>query len=222
MNALMKTPKMDLSIGLVTEVGDPNGRFRVKVKLLSHYGPDGQEYEMWARVTVPIAGAGYGTVFMPDVDDEVLVGFIEGDPTHPIVLGSMFNGVATPPHNPEDSGSVKRWSITGHKGTTVDIDESRSSKVTIKTKNGVKVEVNDSGSKVVCTNGSETVELRPGEVNVTSSGTAKVEAAMVEVTAGMVTVDAAISQFSGIVTCDVLQTNTVISTTYTPGAGNIW
>ena len=42
------------------------------------------------------------------------------------------------------------------------------------------------------------------------------------VSAGMVKVDAAMSKFSGIVKCDVLQTNSVISSSYTPGAGNIW
>ena len=40
--------------------------------------------------------------------------------------------------------------------------------------------------------------------------------------AGMVTVDAALAKFSGIVKCEVLQATSVISTTYTPGAGNIW
>lgn len=43
-----------------------------------------------------------------------------------------------------------------------------------------------------------------------------------QVTAGMVKVDAAISTFSGMVKCDVLQTNAVISASYTPGAGNVW
>jgi len=38
----------------------------------------------------------------------------------------------------------------------------------------------------------------------------------------MVTVDAAMSKFSGVVKCDVLISNSVISTSYTPGAGNIW
>ncbi len=38
----------------------------------------------------------------------------------------------------------------------------------------------------------------------------------------MVTVDAAISQFSGVVHCDTLITNSVVSPSYTPGAGNIW
>ena len=49
-----------------------------------------------------------------------------------------------------------------------------------------------------------------------------VNAAQVAVSAGMVTVDAGMSRFSGVVQCDTLISNTVISATYTPGAGNIW
>ena len=44
----------------------------------------------------------------------------------------------------------------------------------------------------------------------------------VEVSAGMVTVDAAMARFSGIVKCETLISTSVISTSYTPGAGNIW
>jgi hypothetical protein len=44
----------------------------------------------------------------------------------------------------------------------------------------------------------------------------------VQVSAGQVTVNAAMSTFSGMVKCDVMQATTVIATTYTPGAGNVW
>jgi hypothetical protein len=42
------------------------------------------------------------------------------------------------------------------------------------------------------------------------------------VSAAMVTVDAAMSKFSGVIQCDTLISSTVVSATYTPGAGNIW
>ena len=54
------------------------------------------------------------------------------------------------------------------------------------------------------------------------SAKVKVNASQVEVSAGMVKVDAAMSKFSGIVQCDTLISNAVISSSYTPGAGNIW
>ncbi len=48
------------------------------------------------------------------------------------------------------------------------------------------------------------------------------QAATVKVSAGMVTVDAGMSKFSGVVQADTLIATTVIASTYTPGAGNIW
>ena len=50
----------------------------------------------------------------------------------------------------------------------------------------------------------------------------KVQAAKIDVSAGMVTVDAAMAKFSGVVKCEVLQSTSVVSTSYTPGAGNMW
>ena len=48
------------------------------------------------------------------------------------------------------------------------------------------------------------------------------QASQVNVSAGMVNVDSAMSSFSGVVKCDTLIATTVVATTYTPGAGNVW
>lgn len=222
MNLPLPSARMNLVYGQVTGVGDPDGKFRVKIRIHGLFGADDQEFEMWARVAVPVGGDGYGTAFMPDVGDEVIVGFVAGDANRPVVLGSLYHGAAQPADDPVDGGAVKRWTITGHAGTRVAIDESGSPTVTLETPGGVRIEVTDDGSKVTCTNGASTVTLEPAEVKVRTGGTVKVEGTMVQVTAAMVTVDAALSKFNGIVSCDVLQTNTVISTIYTPGAGNVW
>ncbi len=51
----------------------------------------------------------------------------------------------------------------------------------------------------------------------------KIEApAQLSISAGMVSVDAGMSRFSGVVQCDTLITNAVVSASYTPGAGNVW
>jgi hypothetical protein len=49
-----------------------------------------------------------------------------------------------------------------------------------------------------------------------------VQATQVSVSAAMVTVDAGISKFSGVVQADTVICNSIISASYTPGAGNIW
>ena len=59
-------------------------------------------------------------------------------------------------------------------------------------------------------------------ITITASAKVTINASQVAVSAGMVTVDAAMSKFSGVVQCDTMISNSVISASYTPGAGNIW
>jgi type VI secretion system secreted protein VgrG len=54
----------------------------------------------WLRVAQSWAGKGWGTYYWPRVGDEVLIGFIEGDPDQPIVVGSVYNGVNMPKYDP--------------------------------------------------------------------------------------------------------------------------
>ncbi|MGB6690033.1 MAG: type VI secretion system tip protein TssI/VgrG [Terracidiphilus sp.] len=54
----------------------------------------------WLRVAQSWAGKGWGTYFWPRMDDEVLIGFMEGDPDQPIVVGSVYNGVNMPKYDP--------------------------------------------------------------------------------------------------------------------------
>ena len=60
---------------------------QVKVHLFGP-GPDGL---LWARVAQPYAGAEGGFFAMPEVGDEVVVAFLEGDPSRPVVVGSVYN-----------------------------------------------------------------------------------------------------------------------------------
>ena len=96
-------------------------------------------------------------------------------------------------------------------------------KVEISTPGGVKLTLTDeSAGKTTIECAGNTITIETAGITVQASAKVKVQAAQVEVSAGMVKVDAAMSKFSGIVKCDVLQTNAVISSSYTPGAGNIW
>lgn len=52
----------------------------------------------WVRVAQPLAGPGWGAVFVPRVGAEVLVGHLDGDPDRPVVLGALFNGRDPPPY----------------------------------------------------------------------------------------------------------------------------
>ena len=54
----------------------------------------------WLRVAQSWAGKGWGTYYWPRIGDEVLIGFMEGDPDQPIVVGSVYNGVNMPKYDP--------------------------------------------------------------------------------------------------------------------------
>lgn len=210
-------------LATVVSVEDPQRLARVKVRLLT-VDADGAA-EIWARVAVPFAGGGRGALLIPDVGDEVLVTFLAGDTRFPIVLGGLWNGAATPPEA-FGGNRVDRWSLTGKAGTRIAIVEERdgSEKIELSTPQGVKGTLTDEGG------GSITFEDTVGSrITIDSQGIAletslqvKVQASQVAVSAGMVKVDAGMSTFSGVVKCDVLIASTVISSTYTPGAGNIW
>lgn len=95
----------DLQSGLVTDTNDPDDRGRVKVKFFWNRR-DGSEAaaERWLRVMTLHAGADKGTFWLPEVDDEVLIGFTHGNPDRPVVLGSLYNAVDTPPHSSHSAG----------------------------------------------------------------------------------------------------------------------
>jgi uncharacterized protein involved in type VI secretion and phage assembly len=85
-----------LTIGIVTDNKDPENLNRVKLKL--PYLTDTHETG-WARVLQAGAGAGRGWSVLPEIDDEVLVGFEHSDLDRPYVLGGLVNGKDNPKYN---------------------------------------------------------------------------------------------------------------------------
>jgi uncharacterized protein involved in type VI secretion and phage assembly len=99
-----------LMVAIVTDNLDPDGLGRVKIKLPSL----SDSYESyWCRVASPGASKDAGLVFLPDVNDEVLVGFEHGDIRRPYVLGGLWNGVDKPSLGDAlmDNGHNKRQGI---------------------------------------------------------------------------------------------------------------
>lgn len=207
----------------VTSVKDPDGLGRVRVRMLILDGEGAAE--IWARVAVPFAGSNCGAFLLPDVGDEVLVQFLSADPRFPIVLGGLWNGAAKPPETLA-SDRVDRWTITGKAGTRIAIveEQSGSASVSFKTPGGVSGTLEDKGGgKIEFRDLSgNSIKIDSQGVTVEAASSVSVRASQVKVSAGMVTVDAAMAKFSGVVKCDVLNATTVVATTYTPGAGNVW
>lgn len=210
----------------VIAVNDPDSRSRVQIRLLNADGIGAQDGPIWARVAVPFAGNNRGAFMLPDVGDEVLVTFLNGDPRLPMVVGGLWNGSADPPETLGGSGDrVDRWTIVGKAGTRIAIVEETGGQETISftTPGGVSGELTDTaGGKIELRAGGSTVTIDSSGVSIETGAKVSVQASQVDVSAGMVKVDAGMSQFSGVVKCDTIIATTVVATTYTPGAGNIW
>jgi uncharacterized protein involved in type VI secretion and phage assembly len=102
-----------VTVGIVTNNKDPDGLGRIKVKFpwLS-----GEEESYWARVLTLMAGKDRGIYFLPEVDDEVLVAFEQGDMAFPYILGALWNGKDKPPMKNDDGKNNQRIikSRSGH------------------------------------------------------------------------------------------------------------
>ena len=93
----------------------------------------------------------------------------------------------------------------------------------ITTPNGVSGELTDSGGgKVEFKTSGTTMTIDTQGVTVNTSMNLTVQATQVSISAAMVTVDAGLSKFSGVVQADTVICNSIVSASYTPGAGNIW
>jgi uncharacterized protein involved in type VI secretion and phage assembly len=208
---------------IVQSVTDPDQQGRVKVRL--PWSPDpGAGYEAWARLTTLMAGNRRGTWFIPDVDDEVLVAFEAGDPRRPYVVGALWNGQDSPPETMDGAGQNNRKVIASRQDIRIILDDTDGQvSVTIQTPGGQQVVLRDTPASIELkdSNGN-TVKMEGAGITLQTPARLSIQASTVEVSAGMVKVDAGMSQFSGVVKSDAVITNSVISASYTPGAGNIW
>ena len=209
---------------LVTDVNDPEGLGRVKISL--PWSPDtaGSSYETWARLATFMAGNNRGSWFIPDVDDEVLIVFEGGDPRRPYVIGSLWNGKDSPPESMDGAGKNFKKVLRSRNGVKLTMDDNDGrEQFILETPGGQKLTLKDGpGAVEIVDSNGNSIKLETSGITITASAKVTINASQVAVSAGMVTVDAAMSKFSGVVQCDTMISNSVISASYTPGAGNIW
>jgi hypothetical protein len=122
-----------------------------------------------------------------------------------------------------DSNNTKKV-IHSRNGITITMeDRDGQETLTLETPGGQIMAYKDSPASIEISDSSgNSVKLESSGITITTSGNVNVNASMVNVSASMVKVDAGMSKFSGVVKCDTLISNSVVSASYTPGAGNIW
>ncbi len=176
-----------LQIGVVTNIhDDPEGEERIRVRLPIL---DNENEGVWARLTTIDGADSRGWVFRPELDDEVIVGFLNGDPRNPIILGSVYSSAKPSPIPPEEENNIKGYVSRAEMKFTFDDDKVI---VTTETPNGNKIILSeDEGSILIEDENGNKLELTsdginmesPGDINIKASGDLNMEGVNINVKA---------------------------------------
>jgi phage protein D len=175
-------PGQTFLVGIVTNNKDPKSWGRVKVKFPTLT----EEHEShWARVVTAGAGPNRGFDCLPEVNDEVLVGFEHGDIHRPYIIGNVWNGKDAPPEKVDDS-VVKGVRLrtfktrTGHTLQFVEEDKGGSKTgVRLETTKGHKIYLNDSDQIIeIKTKGGHIIKMNDKDqsISIKSTGNMSIEA----------------------------------------------
>lgn len=104
-----------------------------RVKVSYPWLPNEDEQSYWAPICVPMVGSEFGTYFLPEVGDVVLVAFIAGDVRYPVVVGGMWSEEDTPPETNEGEKNDFRL-IKSRSGHRLLLDDSSSGKLVLSDK----------------------------------------------------------------------------------------
>lgn len=177
-----------LHTGVVTDNEDPEGEFRIKVKL-PFINPD--DDGVWARIALTDAGNQRGLYFRPEINDEVLIGFLFDDPRQPVILGMLHSSALPSPIAPSNDNHQKGYtsreklvmlfddekkevSIQTPGGNKIIISDDKKG-IALEDQNGNKVELNNSGIKITSQTAIEitaTTDLKLSAANISLAGNA--------------------------------------------------
>src|SRR5262245_41467386 len=146
-------PINGVALAIVRDNRDPDGLARVRVSFPWHSRPD-EAY--WARLATLMTGKGYGTYFLPEVNNEVLVAFERGDLRFPYVVGSLWNGTDKPPVTNTDGRNDIR-TIRTRKGHALRFEDGAKGRVRLELNDGKAITVDDAGITIDAGNGSRIV-----------------------------------------------------------------
>ncbi len=159
-----------VAIGKVTSTKDPDGLGRVQVQLMAYNAT----VQVWLRMTMPYASATAGFVFLPEVDDEVLVLRGAGDNVDGMfVIGALYNGSHTPVYTNADGANITKQIQTRSGNHVVFTDKDGEEAIEIKTKAGNIITLTDkagiNGLEMKNADGTIDVKLDTNGADITVS-----------------------------------------------------
>jgi uncharacterized protein involved in type VI secretion and phage assembly len=167
-----------VSLATVVNNVDPTGEARVRLML-----PWLPGFMPWARVAAPMAGTLRGAFFIPQIGDEVLVAFNQGDVREPMVIGALWNTVDRPPSlSPTDA--VTKRKIRTPLGHELSFDEATQS-VTLTSNTLSSVTLDPLKAELSTPLATVTIG-KDGDVTITASTRISLVAPVVEIKAGSV------------------------------------
>lgn len=141
-----------LQIGTVKQIfEDPDQETRIQVSIPILQS---EATLIWARMATFYATNGAGTVFYPEVGDEVVLGFLNEDPRYPVILGSMYSKTNVTPVDPDEKNTIKAFATKGGNAITFNDEEDKQS-IAISTPEKNNVVFSDSEKSIVVTDQNE-------------------------------------------------------------------
>jgi uncharacterized protein involved in type VI secretion and phage assembly len=203
---------------IVTDIVDKKslGRIEVKFPWLGN-GAGGQDVRAWATLCTPYADDDQGIEILPAVDTQVVVAFESGDLRRPYIVGACWNGKEKLPQSPEQPNNKRVWKTRS--GSKLEFDDtSGAAKVTLSMKSGHQLVLDDAANEVKLkhSNGSLITINAAGQIQINANAT-------VEIQASALNVHCPTATFDGLINCQsLIASASVVSPSYTQGAGNFW
>lgn len=161
-----------LHTGIITDNDDPTGEFRVRVKIPYINAEDDG---VWARIAQADAGNERGMFFRPEINDEVLIGFLYDDPRQPVILG-MLNSSALPSPLPPSNDNHKKGYTSREKMLMIFDDEKK--EIVFETPGGNKITISDDKKGIVLEDmNSNKIEMNDSGIKIISQSAIEITAA---------------------------------------------
>lgn len=124
------------------------------------------DHGIWVRITSPYATRDAGIDFLPEVGDEVVLGFLAGDPDAAIVLGSLHSSSRPAPTKPDEENTIKTIVTRARHKVSFDDDKKI---ITVETPGGHKIEMSDDDQSITISDSNENrLEMAKNGITLTS------------------------------------------------------